>query len=156
MNSKFDAARMMTRGGEHLVVAHGRSENVLVRLIAGEELGTLFLPRRQDRHSSRARWIGAARPVGRIIVDDGAAKAIAERNVSLLPAGIAKIAGDFEKGDVVVIESADGRKIAHGLTNYSAVDLNEIRGKKSAEVRTLLQERAYDEVVHRDNLVKLT
>jgi glutamate 5-kinase len=156
MTSKFDAARMMTRGGEQMVVAHGRSENVLVRLLAGEELGTLFLPGRQDRTSSRARWIGAARPEGRIIVDDGAAKAIADRDVSLLPAGITKIAGEFEKGDVVAIESSDGRKIAHGLTNYSSADLAEIRGKKSAEVRTLLQDRAYDEVVHRDNLVKLT
>lgn len=155
MNSKFEAARMMTRGGERLVVAHGRSPDVLVRLIAGEEVGTLFLPRRKDRSSSRARWIGAARPLGRILVDEGAAKAISERDVSLLPAGIASIAGDFEKGDVVAIEAPDGRKLAHGLTNYGASDLKDIRGKKTSEVRALLKERAYDEVVHRDNLVKL-
>ena len=156
MNSKFEAARMMTRGGEMLVVAHGRSENVLIRLIAGELLGTLFLPRRKDRTSSRARWIGAARPTGQIIVDDGAAKAIVERNVSLLPAGVSRIEGEFEKGDVIAIQTSDGRKLAHGLTNYSSDDLSSIRGKKSAEVRAMLKERAYDEVVHRDNLVKLT
>ncbi len=155
MDSKLEAAHLMTRGGEMLVVANGRTDNILVRLFDAEPLGTLFLPRRRDRSSSRARWIGAARPNGRIIVDDGAAKAIVERNVSLLPAGIAKIDGDFEKGDVVVIESADGRKLAHGLTNYAAIDLVQIRGKKSAEVRSILKERAYDEVVHRDNLVKL-
>jgi glutamate 5-kinase len=138
-----------------MVVAHGRHERILVRIIEGEEVCTLFLPRRQDRTSSRARWIGAARPAGRIIVDDGASRAIVERNVSLLPAGVARIDGDFEKGDVVAIEASDGRKIAHGLTNYAADDLTQIRGKKSAEVRAMLKERAYDEVVHRDNLVKL-
>ncbi len=156
MNSKFEAARMMTRGGEMLVVAHGRSENVLIRLIDGEELGTLFLPRRSQRSSSRARWIGAARPAGKIIIDDGAAKAVVERNVSLLPAGVVRVEGDFEKGDVVAIETTNARKLAHGLTNYSHLDLILIHGKKSAEVRSMLKERAYDEVVHRDNLVKLS
>lgn len=155
MNSKFEAARMITRAGEMMVVAHGRQENVLIRILGGEDIGTLFLPRRQDRSSSRARWIGAARPTGRIVVDEGAAQAILDRNVSLLPAGIVKIAGDFEKGDVVAIETPQGLKIAHGLTNYPAEDLIKIRGMKSSEVRALLKERAYDEVVHRDNLVKL-
>ncbi len=157
MNSKFAAAAMVTRGGEMLVVAHGRHENVLVRVMDGEEaIGTLFLPRRAAREKGRTRWIGAARPSGRIIVDDGAAKAIVERNVSLLPAGIARVEGDFEKGDVVAIVSASGIVLAHGLTNYPAADLEQIRGKKTAEVRSMLKERAYDEVVHRDNLVKLT
>lgn len=155
MNSKFEAARMITRGGEMMVVAHGRQEKILLRIIDGEEVGTLFLPRRQDRTSSRARWIGAARPSGRIVVDEGASRAIVDRDVSLLPAGILMIEGDFEKGDVISIETETGRKIAHGLTNYAAEDLLQIRGKKSAEVRAMLKERAYDEVVHRDNLVKL-
>lgn len=155
MNSKFSAAAMVTRGGEMLVVAHGRAENVLVRLIDGEELGTLFLPRKSARATGRSRWIGAARPAGTITVDDGAAKAIADRNVSLLPAGIAAVSGQFDKGDVVAIATAAGDKIAHGLTNYSAGDIELIRGKRTAEIRSLLQERAYDEVIHRDNLVKL-
>lgn len=155
MNSKFEAARMITRAGEMMVVAHGRDQDVLIRILGGEDVGTLFLPRRRDRSSSRARWIGAARPAGRIIVDEGAAKAILQRDVSLLPAGIVKIDGDFEKGDVVAIETPQGLKIAHGLTNYPAEDLMKIRGMKSSEVRALLRERAYDEVVHRDNLVKL-
>ena len=114
---------MITRGGEMMVVAHGRQEKILVRIIEGEEVGTLFLPRRQDRTSSRARWIGAARPSGRIVVDEGASRAIIERNVSLLPAGVARIEGAFEKGDVVSIETESGRKIAHGLTNNAAEDL---------------------------------
>ncbi|MGN6725974.1 MAG: glutamate 5-kinase [Tepidisphaeraceae bacterium] len=155
MTSKFDAAAMVTRGGETLLVAHGRTDNVLTRLIDGEELGTIFLPQRRSRTTGRHRWIGAARPAGTIVVDDGAAKAIVERDVSLLPAGITKIAGDFEKGDVVAICNAAGQKLAHGLTNYPASDLESIKGKKTADVRSAFQERASDEVVHRDNLVKL-
>ena len=155
MTSKFDAATMVTRGGEMLVVAHGRTENVLTRLIDGEALGTIFLPQRSSRATGRNRWIGAARPAGTIVVDDGAATAIVERNVSLLPAGITKITGDFEKGDVVAIANSVGEKLAHGLTNYASADLDKIKRKKTAEVRSLLKDRAYDEVVHRDNLVKL-
>jgi len=155
MNSKFNAAAMVTRGGEMLVVAHGRAENVLVRVIDGEEVGTLFLPRKSARATGKSRWIGAARPAGTIRVDDGAAKAIIGRDVSLLPAGITRVEGDFDKGDVVAIVNSAGEKIAHGLTNYTAADVELIRGKRSAEVRSLLHEGAYEEVVHRDNLVKL-
>lgn len=155
MNSKFAAAGMITRAGETLVVARGRDENVLVRLVDGEELGTIFLPRTAGRASGRGRWIGAARPAGVIVVDDGAAKAIVTKNVSLLPAGIASIEGEFDKGDVVAICTTKGEKLAHGLTNYAAADLASIRGLKTAAVRAQLKERAYDEVVHRDNLVKL-
>ncbi|MBC7783659.1 MAG: glutamate 5-kinase [Burkholderiales bacterium] len=156
MSSKFEAARMMTSAGEMMIVAHGRAKDVLVRLISGEELGTLFMPRRNDRSSGKARWIGAVRPAGKIIVDDGAARAIHERDVSLLPAGIVDLEGDFEKGDIVAIVTPTSHKIAHGLTNYSAADLAIIKGKKTSEVRAILKERAYDEVIHRDNLVKLT
>lgn len=154
MNSKFEAAGMVTRGGETLVVARGRDENVLVRVLDGEALGTVFLPRKTSRASGRSRWIGAARPAGFIVVDDGAARAIVTKDVSLLAAGITALRGEFEKGDVVAIETAEGQKIAHGLTNYSSADLDPIRGLKTAAIRALLKERAYDEVVHRDNLVK--
>ena len=155
MNSKLAAAAMLTRGGESLVVANGRESEVLPRLMAGEEIGTLFAPRRSGRAASRTRWIGAARPAGRVIVDSGAARAIVARDVSLLPAGITAVEGAFEKGDVVAIVSPEGDTVAHGLTNYAAAELQQIKGKRSAEVRTLLREQAYDEVIHRDNLAKL-
>lgn len=154
MSSKFAAAGMVTRAGEMLVIARGRDDNVLVRLMDGEALGTVFLPRKIGRAHGRSRWIGAARPAGTIVVDEGAARALKSRNVSLLPAGILSIQGPFEKGDVVAIETANGAKIAHGLTNYSATDLDRIKGHKTAAVRSLLKDRAYDEVVHRDNLVR--
>jgi glutamate 5-kinase len=151
-NSKLDAARMVTESGEAMIVANGRAENILPRLLDGEELGTLFVPGAR-KLSSRSRWIGSVRPAGIIQVDDGAVRALLENKKSLLPAGIVKVQGEFSRGDVVGICGANGITIAQGLTNYSAGDVERIRGKRTAEVRALLAEAAYDEVVHRDNLV---
>src|SRR5205085_622509 len=131
---------------------NGRMERVLVRMLDGEEVGTLFNPSNRKR-SSRSRWIGAARPAGSIFVDDGAVTALVEKNRSLLPAGVTRVEGDFNRGDVVAICAADGRIIARGLSNYSSTDTGKILGKKSKEIREMLQTEAYDEVVHRDNLV---
>jgi len=152
MSSKLEAARMVTGAGEAMIVADGRMENVLPRIIDGDEIGTLFVPSRQKR-SSRSRWIGSVRTVGTIVVDDGAVTALIEKNKSLLAAGIIKVEGEFARGDACAIAAKDGRVIGRGLSNYSSEDVEKIRGKKTAEVRALLAERAYDEVVHRDNLV---
>jgi glutamate 5-kinase len=152
MDSKLQAAEMVTRCGEAMIVADGRSKAILQRILDGEVAGTLFAPSAKKR-SSRSRWIGAARPVGAVIVDAGAAAAVAEKNKSLLPAGILKVEGDFQRGDVIAIKSPDGRMIARGLSNYSAAHVAQIRGKKTGEVRQMLGEAAYDEVVHRNNLV---
>jgi glutamate 5-kinase len=151
-NSKLEAARMVTGSGEAMVVADGRMADVLPRLLAGESLGTLFVPTGR-KWSSRSRWIGAARPVGTLFVDDGAAAALTEKNKSLLPAGIVRVEGDFERGDVVAVRKSDGVQIARGLSNYAAEDVRRILGKRTREVREILAEGAYDEVVHRDNLV---
>jgi glutamate 5-kinase len=135
-----------------MVVADGRMKDVLPRILGGEDLGTLFIPAPRKRNS-RSRWIGSARPSGAVIVDDGAARAVAEKNKSLLPAGIVKVDGPFDRGDVIAIKSTAGAIVARGLSNYSSALVESIRGKKTAEVRELLKEAAYDEVVHRDNLV---
>jgi glutamate 5-kinase len=152
MNSKLEAARMVTDAGEAMVVADGRDPDVLVRLMNGEDVGTLFAPSPKKR-SSRSRWIGAARPAGAIIVDTGAVTALVEKNRSLLPAGIVRVDGEFEPGDVVSIIGPDGAELARGLSNYAHRDIDKIRGKKTADVRAMLGEAAYDEVVHRNNLV---
>jgi glutamate 5-kinase len=152
MDSKLNAARMVTDAGEAMVVAHGRMENVLPRLLDYELLGTLFVPSPKKK-PSRIRWIGSVRPVGSITVDDGAVRALVEKNKSLLPAGITATKGTFEKGDVIAVETKDGHEIARGLSNYSSHLIAQIQGKKTAEVRALLGEAAYDEVLHRDNLV---
>jgi glutamate 5-kinase len=152
MNSKLEAARTVTESGEAMVIADGRMENVLPRVLDGEEIGTLFVPAGRKR-SGRSRWIGSARAAGKIMVDPGAAAAVAEKNRSLLPAGIVSVEGAFERGDVVEILSPAGVCVARGLTNYASEDVERIRGKKTHEVRALLAEGAYDEVIHRDNLV---
>ena len=143
---------MVTDSGEAMVVADGRMPNVLTRLLAGELVGTLFMPAPKKR-PSRSRWIGSVQPVGSIIVDDGAVRALVERNKSLLPAGIVQVCGPFERGDVVAVTTCDGRTIARGLCNYPSEIVEQIRGKKTQEVRAALAESAYDEVIHRDNLV---
>lgn len=151
MNSKVEAAKTVTETGEAMVLANGRMPDVLPRILAGDEVGTLFLPAAQKR-SSRSRWIGSARPAGTVTVDAGCVAALSN-NKSLLAAGIVKVDGQFDPGDVVAIQSPDGKIIGRGLTNYASADVERIRGKKSAEVRAMLAESAYDEVIHRDNLV---
>jgi glutamate 5-kinase len=153
MDSKLQAARMVNDAGDALIIADGRAEQILPRLLAGEELGTLFVPEAGKKRSSRSRWIGAVRPVGTLVVDDGARKALIENNKSLLPAGIMKVTGDFARGDIVAITTSDGTLIARGLSNYSASDMAVIHGKKTRQIRELLADAAYDEAVHRDNLV---
>lgn len=152
MNSKVEAARMVTEGGECLVVADGRMEDILLRVVGGEEVGTLFVPPGK-KLSGKSRWIGSVRPAGHVFVDEGAARAVSEKNKSLLPAGIKKVEGEFERGDVIGITDLDGNVIARGLTNYASGDVTKIAGKRTSEVRSLLGDAAYDEVVHRDNLV---
>ncbi len=152
MDSKLNAARMVTDAGSAMVVANGRMKDVLTQLLAYADVGTLFVSAAR-RRSARSRWIGSARPKGTILIDDGAVSALVEKNKSLLPAGIQKIIGEFDRGDVVGIAGSNGRLIARGLSNYSAAEIEAIRGKKTAQVRAMLAEAAYDEVVHRDNLV---
>ena len=152
MNSKLEAARMVTGAGEAMIVADGRMQNVLRRIIDGDVIGTLFVPARGKR-SSRSRWIGSVRTNGTIVVDDGAVTALVEKNKSLLAAGITRVEGNFARGDACAIATRDGKIVGRGLSNYSSEEIEKIRGKKTSEVRAIMAERAYDEVVHRDNLV---
>ncbi len=152
MDSKLTAARMVTDAGSALVVADGRQPDVLRSLLDGAETGTLFVPG-SKRRPARSRWIGSARPVGTIAVDAGAVTALTERNGSLLAPGITAVTGPFARGDVVALAAPDGRTVARGLVNYAAAEVDRIKGLRTAEVRSLLSDAAYDEVVHRDNLV---
>ncbi len=153
MDSKLEAARMVTGCGDQLIVANGRMEDILPRLLAGEELGTLFEPAQRKPHS-RSRWIGSIHPRGVIRVDAGALRAVVEKNRSLLAAGVVDVEGDFEPGQCVAIYGPDAICAARGLCNYSAQTVRRIAGKKSGQIRALLGEAAYEEVIHRDNLVK--
>jgi glutamate 5-kinase len=153
MASKISTAKFLTQSGQPVVIAWGREPNVLVRLAKGEELGTLFLPQSKT-FTPRKRWIGfSAQPVGSVVVDDGAMKAMKENGKSLLAIGVKEVLGEFGKGDVVSIRSHHSAEIARGLVNYSSDQLRKIRGCHSDRIQQILGQCPYEEVVHRDNLV---
>jgi glutamate 5-kinase len=153
MQSKLASARLVTHAGGSVIIASGTRPDPLTRLLAGDEVGTLFLAHGQN-HKARKRWIGStARPRGRFIVDDGARKALETGTKSLLAIGVVDVEGDFEKGDVVAVRDASGREFARGLTNYAAADARSIRGQHTLQARKTLGTALYDEVIHRDNLV---
>ncbi|MFA9477500.1 glutamate 5-kinase [Phycisphaerales bacterium AB-hyl4] len=156
MLSKLEATRVVTEAGEIAVIANGQEKNVLARLLAGEALGSVFVPATR-KLDSRQRWIAlTARPAGTITIDEGAVRAVTGRGKSLLATGIADITGRFERGDVALIRDPRGREVARGLSNYSADELRLIRGKRSTQFANILGRSAYDEVIHRNNLVVLT
>ncbi len=152
MTSKLSAARIVGKAGNVAIIANARTPNVLLRLMKGERLGTLFLPAAR-KMSSRRRWIGqASRPAGKIIIDPGAARALTRRGKSLLPSGITAVSGKFKKGSTVAIYDASGAQIARGLTNYSSDQIEKIRGLKSSRIASVLGDKPYDEIVHRNNM----
>ncbi|MFN9976481.1 MAG: glutamate 5-kinase [Phycisphaerae bacterium] len=152
MFTKLDAAEIVTRLGIPCVVASGSEPNVLPRLLAGASIGTRFLAR-PSRVDSRRRWIGfSARSKGSIRIDAGAARAIVERGASLLPSGITGVEGGFDAGSVIDIR-ADRETIARGLSAYSADEIARIKGRKAAEIASVLGYSHCDEVVHRDDLI---
>jgi len=153
MGTKVEAARLVTEAGEAAVIAGGREPNVLTRVMSGENIGTLFVPGNR-RLDSRRRWIGqAVRPAGVLVVDEGAARAVAERGKSLLASGVRSVSGAFAKGDVVAIRDESGSELARGLTNYDAAEVRLIMGKRSTQFEKLLGRKGYDEIVHRDHMV---
>ena len=153
MASKLTAARLVTTAGENCVIAGGRTPGNLARILAGETVGTLFVPR-GGAVQSRKRWIGfTAQPRGRITLDAGAQRAIVQQGRSLLAIGIAAVEGTFAKGDVVALYDPAGAELARGLSNYSSSDVEKIKGLKSDAIAAILSHRPYDEVIHRDNMV---
>ena len=155
MISKIQAARKASRFGIPTVVARGNKEGVLHQILKGKEIGTLILPKR-DALSSRKHWIAFnPKPKGDVIVDDGAKKAVVQKGKSLLPSGVVKIRGSFNRGDLVTCLGSRGKEFARGLVNYSATELEKIKGLRSNQIESTLGYKYSDEVIHRDDLVVL-
>lgn len=153
MQSKLSAVKMALDAGEPAVIANGREKDVLLRILNGEKLGTLFVPA-APRMRSWKRWISfAAQPRGRIRVDTGARDALVRRGKSLLASGIVDVRGNFRKGDPVVVEDPEGDGFARGLSNYSAEDVRAIKGLQTRQIKRLFGEATFMEVIHRNNLV---
>ena len=152
MASKLNAARIATTAGENVIIASGRQTGVLLQIVRGEEVGTLFLAQGKSI-SPRKRWIGfSAQVCGKIVVDAGACRAIVQQGRSLLAIGIVEVTGQFQKGDLVALCNQQGQEIAHGLSNYSAHEIQRIRGLRSDRIAQVLGHRPYEEAIHRDNM----
>ena len=154
MQSKLEAARIATKAGETVIIAHGREENVLLKILDGEPVGTLFMPSR-TKMNCRKRWISfTVKPKGQILIDNGAEIALINKGKSLLSSGIVDLIGDFKKGDVVSLLGCDKkRELGRGLINYSSVEIRKIKGKKTSSIIKTLGYKTYDEVLHRNNMV---
>ncbi len=153
MESKLRAAKIVSAGGGSSFIGPGKEPEILRKLFSGEMVGTFFLPHK-EKISGRKRWIASVlKPKGKLILDEGACKALVQHNRSLLPSGIKRVEGEFGVGDAVHCAGFDGRAIAVGLINYSSIDIRKIQGYHSREIETILGYCDSEEVMHRDNIV---
>lgn len=156
MASKLRAARVLSASGIPVVIASGLSRRSILDILGGRDTGTLILPRRTGKLRSRKMWIAYAMNAhGTILVDGGARKVLMEGGKSLLPAGVTGARGRFRPGDAVSIADRRGRVFARGIARWSSEQVDRGKGKRSAEVRTLLGPETPAEVVHRDDLTIL-
>ncbi len=154
MITKIEAAKLATASGVTVVIADGREQDIILRLVAGKAAGTHFVP--TTKLESRKRWmLSGLCTRGKLVVDSGAALALRKQKRSLLAAGIREVEGEFQRGDIVNIYDPGGVRLGCGITNYSSADIEAIKGAHSREIATLLGYDYGSEVVHRNNLVVL-
>ena len=155
MATKLEAARMVTRFGGKMLIANGTVPYIIRKIFAGEEYGTMFFPQNENL-SDKKRWIGfATNIVGKLVVNDGAKKALIENEKSLLPIGILKIINTFDTGDVVSILDENEREFARGIVNYSSDSCKKLVGTHSDNILEILGFKNYDAVITRDNITIL-
>jgi len=154
--SKISAAEKAAAAGIPTIIANGSENGILLKLFDPKhETGTLVLPE-ENRLASRKHWIAYnLKPSGEITVDQGAYEAVVRRGKSLLPSGLKEIHGSFGVGECVRCLDLQGREFARGLVNYSAQELNQIKGLHTSKIEKVLGYKAYDEIIHRDDLVLL-
>ncbi len=149
MRTKIEAAKIASMSGCHMVIANSAIDDVVIKIMDGENIGTLFLAR-DGKYKNRTRWIILSKASGKLIVDKGAQDAIKKRR-GLLPSGIIEVAGMFDRGDIIEIES-DGTVFAKGITDYTSSELNKLMGKHSDMIEKILGYKNYDEVVRKTNI----
>jgi glutamate 5-kinase len=154
MVTKLAAARSAAQSGAATVLCNGTMRNVITQVTAGEPVGTLFAS--GSRLASRKHWLAfTAHPRGRLVLDEGAVRALAEKGRSLLPAGVVSVEGSFGIGDPVSCVDQHDREFARGLTAYASTDVARIKGVPTRRIAQLLGYSNGDEVIHRDDLVLL-
>ena len=155
MLTKVLAAKRAARSGAHTVIASGHEHDVLLRLMQGESIGTLLTAPALTL-AARKQWLaGHLQVAGKLVLDNGAIRALRNEGKSLLPIGVRNVFGEFERGAVVACVGEDGSDIARGLTNYNADEARRIAGHPSQEIEALLGYGGDEEIIHRDNLVLL-
>ena len=153
MLTKILAAKRAAGSGASTVIAWGREPDVLLRLAAGESIGTSLLAG-TPKLAARKQWMADHLQLrGGVRVDDGAVVKVRDEGKSLLPIGMVEVQGEFARGDVIAVRSPDGAEIARGLANYSAAEARLIARKPSAQIESLLGYANEPEMIHRDNLV---
>jgi len=153
MFTKLSAADLARKSGVTVFIANGRTPDILLKIVKGEATGTKFFPS-NSKLESRKRYMlaGVQASTGILYIDQGAEKAI-NKGGSLLPVGITRIAGEFERGDIVRVRSAKLKEIAIGITNYSFSDLEKIYGKNSGLIEEIIGYSYGDEVIHHNNMM---
>jgi glutamate 5-kinase len=155
MITKLAAAKKASRYGVPTIIINGRTPGSLAQALAGQEIGTFFLPAKENLNR-RKHWIAyTLRPKGRIIVDSGALEVLSAHGRSLLPSGIYRVEGEFDRGACVRVCGPDGTEFARGIVDYSHNEIEKILGHKSREIEDILGYRYGDEIIHCDNLVML-
>ena len=155
MATKITAAKNTTRCGVPVIIANGRKHGILQAIFTSEDVGTFFLPQPFPL-TSRKYWIAfTLKPKGQLTIDRGAEEALLKKGKSLLSIGITKVEGTFQFGDPVSIFNHRQKEIARGLVNYNFSELKKIKGIPTKEIKTILGDKHYDEVIHRDDLVIL-
>ena len=153
MLTKVLAAKRAARSGATTVIASGRERDVLLRLAAGESIGTVLVAA-TPKIAARKQWMSDHLQLrGAVVVDDGAAVKLRDGGKSLLPIGVVSVEGEFHRGDVIAVRRANGEELGRGLSNYGSTEARLIAKKPSSEIGRLLGYTAEPELIHRDNLV---
>lgn len=150
MKTKIEAAKIATESKCNLIIANAWEKRILTRIIQGEELGTLFRALKTS-YTNKERWIKFSKSYGRIIIDNGARNAL-QKGGSLLPSGIIKLEGKFNPGDIVSL-IYEKQEIARGIVDYSAEELEKIKGASSDQIEKILGYKNYNNVIRRENMV---
>ena len=151
MITKLKAAELMLGLGEKMIIAKS-SDNVLNRIMDGENTGTIFCGNNK-RITGKKRWLSLNKAKGVLTLDSGAVNAICNGKKSLLASGIIKCSGEFDMGETVNIEDDSGRLLGRGIVNYKSRELEHIIGKSTKDIKKILGGTFYDEAVNRDNLI---
>ena len=155
MRTKITAAKLAARSATSTIVANGRVEDVLTKIAGGETIGTFF-PASHNKLAARKQWLAVSLNLkGRLTLDAGACRVLKEQGRSLLPVGVSKVEGEFDRGELVSCVNDKGQEIARGLVNYDSIEAAQIKGLSTNAIQDALGYLHEPELIHRDNLVLL-